>query len=456
MNRKDFITLSASAAAFLGLPLVSSSDDITQKIANTKHSGSAMNLNATPIKTVRIGIVGMGNRGAGLLEMFDWMIAEGHAEVRGLSDIVEKKCLKGAQYLQDKQDKAPAVYTKGAEDWKTMVDKGNIDLLIVCTPWSMHAEMCKYAMEQGVHVATEVPAALTLDEMNELISISERTGIHCMMLENCCFNDEELFVLNMIEEGVFGELTHAECAYLHDLRMHLINETYYENQWRLREHTKRDGNLYPTHGIGPVSMYMNITRGDTFDRLVSMSSLEKGLSEALKTKNRDMKIPCGDVNTTLIKTKKGRSIMVQFDVHSGRPYSRINQVVGTGAVHEGYPSRLYLNKEIAWGGHEWLNQEEYNEMKEKYRHPIWQKLQGEAAKKKMGHGGMDFIIMYRLIRCLNKGLPLDINVYESMLWSSIAPLSELSVSQGSAPVPVPDFTGGLWKNEVQHPVFREV
>ena len=148
--------------------------------------------------------------------------------------------------------------------------------------------------------------------------------------------------------------------------------------------------------------------------------------------------------------------MVQFDVHTGRPYSRINQVIGTGAVHEGYPSRLYLNKEISWGGHEWLKQEEYDEMKEKYRHPIWKKLEGEAAKKKMGHGGMDFIMMYRLIRCLNKGLPLDINVYESMLWSSIAPLSELSVSQGSAPVPVPDFTGGLWKNEVQHPVFREV
>ncbi len=456
MKRKDFIKLSASAAAFLGLSMNSSAEEIEQKLLTQQHNGSAFDLASDPIKTVRIGIVGMGNRGSGLLEMFDWMIAEGHAEVRGLADIVEKKCLKGAQYLQDHQVKPPSLYTKGEEDWKNMVKKENIDLLIVCTPWSMHAEMCKYAMQQGVHVATEVPAALTLDEMHELIAISEATGVHCMMLENCCFNDEELFVLNMIKEGVFGELTHAECAYLHDLRMHLINESYYENQWRLREHSKRNGNLYPTHGIGPVAMYMDITRGDTFDRLVSMSSIERGLSAALKTKNREMKIPCGDVNTTLIQTKKGKSIMVQFDVHSGRPYSRINQVVGTGAVHEGYPSRLYLNKEISWGGHQWLNDEEYGEMREKYRHPIWKKLEGEAAKKKMGHGGMDFIMMYRLVRCLNQGLPLDINVYESMLWSSIAPLSELSVSNNNAPVPIPDFTGGLWKREAQHPVFRVV
>ena len=456
MKRKDFIKLSASAAAFLGLSMNSSAEEIEQKLLTQQHNGSAFDLKSDPIETVRIGIVGMGNRGSGLLEMFDWMIAEGHAEVRGLADIVEKKCLKGAQYLQDHQKKSPSLYTKGEEDWKNMVKKENIDLLVVCTPWSMHAEMCKYAMQQGVHVATEVPAALTLDEMHELIAISESTGVHCMMLENCCFNDEELFVLNMIKEGVFGELTHAECAYLHDLRMHLINESYYENQWRLREHSKRDGNLYPTHGIGPVAMYMDITRGDTFDRLVSMSSIERGLSAALKTKNRDMKIPCGDVNTTLIQTKKGKSIMVQFDVHSGRPYSRINQVVGTGAVHEGYPSRLYLNKEISWGGHQWLNDEEYEEMREKYRHPIWKKLEGEAAKKKMGHGGMDFIMMYRLIRCLNQGLPLDINVYESMLWSSIAPLSELSVSNNNSPVPVPDFTGGNWKKAAVHPVFREV
>ena len=209
------------------------------------------------------------------------------------------------------------------------------DVALICTPWELHAPMAVAAMRGGMHAASEVPIAYTPEACVELVQVAEETQRHCIMLENCCYNREELWLLNMIQDGVFGTVTHAECAYLHDLRALMLDPTYYEDQWRLKHHLARNGNLYTTHGLGPVCMYFDILRGDTLTHLTSMSSKEAALSEALRnSEDKELRkmakdVVCGDVNTTLIGTAKGRSIMLQFDVHSGRPYNRLDKVVGS-------------------------------------------------------------------------------------------------------------------------------
>jgi hypothetical protein len=266
-------------------------------------------------------------------------------------------------------------------------------------------------------------------------------------MENVCYGDEELWILNMVNQGVFGTLTYAEAAYIHDLRNLMFSKDGYYNQWRIRHHIAQDGNLYPTHGLGPVAQYLGIGRGDRFDKIVSMSSLQAGLSEYSKGVSGDNEFfnrndfMHGDMNNSLIKTAKGRTILVQHDVVTPRPYSRINALAGTMAYHEGYPSRLSMETK---GGHKWLDEEGYAEMRDKYKHPIWNKLKKEI-EENGGHGGMDFVQIYRLIDCLNRGLPLDMDVYDAADWSVVVPLSKLSVELGSVPVEFPDFIRGGWK-----------
>jgi len=299
--------------------------------------------------------------------------------------------------------------------------------------------------------------AMTLEDCWRLIEVAERTKKHCMYMENCCFNGEELWILNMIDKGVFGDINHAEGAYIHDLRKHMMHETYYENQWRIKHHETKNGNFYTGHGLGPVSFYMDIGRGDNYDHLVSMSSREQSLSDGAKKEGyKTTEFTCGDMNTTLIRTKKGRTIMLQFDTHTGRPYSRLNTVTGTKAVHQGYPSRLYVGHEELQWGHSWLKDDEYTIYREKYDHPLWKKLREQIDANAVGHGGMDFVMIYRLIRCLNEGLPLDINLYDSVLWSAVTPLSELSVANQSASLKIPDFTGGTWETSRRAEVLRDI
>ncbi|MEZ5016329.1 MAG: Gfo/Idh/MocA family oxidoreductase [Flavipsychrobacter sp.] len=462
MDRKDFVTLSAKAALSLGVALKTSfynEDDAQQEnLLDKKGTGSVFELTTAPIDTVRIGMIGVGNRGGVLLQMFEYLLKEKNAAIVAIADIQEEKANAAQEILNRLQKKPAKLYYGGEEEWKKVAERDDIDLLVIATPWHLHTPMCIYGMEQGKHVACEVPIATTLKDCWTLVEVAERTQKHCMMLENCCFNGEELWVLNMIQEGVFGDITHAEGAYLHDLRKHLIDEKNYYNQWRIKEHEKHNGNLYPTHGLGPIASYMDIGRGDNLDTIVSMSSREKNLSDTAKRKNSSHdKIKCGDLNTSLIKTKRGKTIMLQFDVHTGRPYSRLNNVTGTMAVHEGYPSRLYIDDgEPKYYGHEWLEEKEYREYRVKYDHPLW----GTAFKNLIdiqgGHGGMDAVMMYRLVKALNQGLPLDINVYDSVLWSAIVPLSEMSVAQGSMPIKIPDFTGGLWENYKPSPLLRNI
>lgn len=463
MNRKDFLQLGTKAALFLGLTSAVSCrqeiDDSTSKFDSKKALGSAFGLTAPKIKNVRVGIIGAGNRGQTLIQMFDWLVKHNHAKIVAVSDLRKEKTDILNQHLQKTHNYTADAYYGNENEWKKLAERDDIDLLIICTPWKWHTPMALYGMEKGKHVASEVPIAFTLEDCWKLIETAEKTQKHCMMMENCCFNNEELWILNMVNQGVFGDLTHAEGAYIHDLRKHLLDEKYYEDQWRIKHHVQKNGNFYTTHGLGPISQYMDIGRGDTYDHIVSMSSREKSLSLAIKKQKATgfSTIKCGDMNTTMIKTKLGKTIMLQFDVHTGRPYDRLNTVVGTKAVHEGYPSKLYINKEeLEWWGHKWLDEASYKTYREKYNHPLWAKLKSQISDNSVGHGGMDFVMIYRLIRCLNKGLPLDINVYDSVLWSSITPLSELSVAQNSTSIKVPDFTGGTWKNKRTSELLRAI
>jgi predicted dehydrogenase len=302
--------------------------------------------------------------------------------------------------------------------------------------------MAVFAMEQGKHAATEVPAAGTLADCWRLVDTSERTHRHCVMLENCCYGDSEMMVLNMARQGLFGELTHGEAAYIHDLRDELFSDAG-EGLWRRTEHTERDGNLYPTHGLGPVAQYMGINRGDRFETLVSLSSLERGLSvyrarhvprDSPKWRERYV---CGDINTSVLRTRLGRTVMLQHDTVSPRPYSRHNLLSGTKGTFAGYPDRIFLDGQ----SQDWEDADKY---REKYRHPLWQKS-GEMARKLGGHGGMDFIMAYRLIESIRQGEAPDMDVYDAAAWSAPGPLSVLSVANGGASVEFPDFTRGGWQ-----------
>jgi len=301
-------------------------------------------------------------------------------------------------------------------------------------------------MQAGKHVGVEVPAAYTVEDCWKLVDASERTRRHCVIMENCCYDYDELLVLNMIRAGLLGELVHGECAYNHDLR-EILFETRDEGLWRRRHHTLRDSNLYPTHGLGPLANYMGVNRGDKFEYLVAMSSGHWGL-EAYREEHLAAEDPrrkevyrCGDYNTSLIKTAKGRSIMLQHNVSTPRPYDRINLIQGTKGIFRDYPSRVFVEGQE--GGHAWQGTDKF---KAKYEHELWRK-EGERARELGGHGGMDYLMCYRLVECMRQGLTPDMDVYDAASWSAPGPLSEMSVAKGSAPVKFPDFTRGRWTQE---------
>ncbi|HAH25726.1 MAG TPA: acetylgalactosaminidase, partial [Prolixibacteraceae bacterium] len=368
-------------------------------------------------------------------------------EIVGLCDQYEDRVEK-MQQLLEKQGLPRAKSYSGSKDaWKAMCESPDIDLIYICTPWSLHTPMAVYAMEHDKHAASEVPAAKTIDECWQLVETSERTKKHCMMLENCCYDFFELLTLNMARQGFFGEIINGEGGYLHDLRNLNFDKNGYTEMWRLRENQKRNGNIYPTHGLGPICQVMNINRGDQMEYLTSMSSADFQMAQmANELAAKDPffqefagKTFRGNMNTTTIRTFKGRTIVVKHDVTSPEPYSRVHLVNGTKGMALKWPEPARIAT-----SHEWMSPEEMTQLEEKYT-PEIVKLIGEMAKKVGGHGGMDFMMDWRLIDCLRNGLPLDQNVYDAALWSSIAPLSEKSVANRSNSVDVPDFTNGAWK-----------
>jgi predicted dehydrogenase len=304
--------------------------------------------------------------------------------------------------------------------------------------------MALAAMKQGKHVAVEVPAARTIAECWDLVNTSESTRRHCIQLENCCYGYNELLVLNMVHAGLFGDITHGAAAYNHDLRSILFSNEG-EGLWRRFENIGRNGNLYPTHGLGPVAHYMDINRGDRFEYLVSMSSPALSLSayrkEHLRPDDPRQKevYRCGDLNVSLIHTAKGRVITLEHNVASPQPYDRINLIAGTKGIFRDYPPRIFLDGSAkeAFGP--------IDPYKARFEHPYWKQV-GELARELGGHGGMDFVMAYRLIQSIREGAAPDIDVYDAAAWSAPGPLSEASVAKGSAPMPFPDFTRGRWQH----------
>jgi predicted dehydrogenase len=399
---------------------------------------------APKIGTVRVGFIGLGQRGPSHLNN---MTKLGGVSIVGLCDLREDHVLKAQKRIEDSGHKA-TLYSGDKDAWKKLCDRKDVDLIYIATPWALHVPMAVYAMEQGKHVAIEVPAAKTIDECWQLVKTSEKTRKHCMMLENCCYDFFELMTLNMARQGFFGEIVHAEGAYIHYLLDENFNKNAYWDMWRLKENIGRNGNLYPTHGLGPVCQLMNINRGDKLDYLVSMSGNDFMMNEKAKElaakddfyKRFVNKAYRGNMNTSVIRTNKGKTIMIQHDVTSPNVYSRIHKISGTKGSALKYP----LPGKIATGHQKWLSEEEMKSLEAKFQPAIVKKV-GEMAKQVGGHGGMDFLMDWRLIDCLRNGLPLDQDVYDAALWSSIAPLSEKSVANRSTSVDVPDFTRGAWK-----------
>ncbi|MEQ9218165.1 MAG: Gfo/Idh/MocA family oxidoreductase [Cyclobacteriaceae bacterium] len=453
LDRRYFLKASALSGAFLGiLPGSLYANDkgyVKEQLERGLEPGPAkgetvQGLTVNPIEQVRVAFIGVGNRGSNHVRRMAALSPK--AKVVAICDIREEKARASADFMK-KQGQKVDVYSGKEEAWKEMVKRDDIDLVLIATPWEDHAPMAIYSMQQGKHVASEVPLGCTLEECWKLVDTAEQTQRNCMMLENVCYGDEELWILKMVQEGIFGTLTYAEAAYIHHMTAGLFDDKYYE-KWRIGHHLTTNGNLYPTHGLGPVAQYMGIGRGDRLDHIVSMSSLQASLTEHAKTVDpgnpyyNRTDFAHGDMNNALIKTHKGRSILMQHDVVTPRPYSRINALAGTKAYHEGYPSRLSLHD----GSHDWLPEDDYNEMRAKFKHPIWDELKEEIAKNN-GHGGMDFVMTYRMIDAFNKGLPLDMDVYDGADWSVVTPLSATSVELGSIPVKFPDFTRNHWESK---------
>lgn len=450
-DRRSFLRNIAlgSGALAVGIPATATEiiDDAawkrSEKISLAPPRFNMSGYAAPKIDRVRIGFVGLGMRGPGAVERMSHI--EG-VDIIALCDKDPARASK-AQNILTKGGLPKAKEYSGEEGYKAMIENEKLDLVYICTPWALHTPIALYAMNHGSHVASEVPIALTLDECWDLVETSEKTRKHCMMLENCCYDFFEMLTLNMARNGMFGELVHAEGAYIHDLRELNFSKTGYSDMWRLRENIKHNGNLYPTHGLGPVAQCLDINRGDKMDYLVSMSTNDFMMADMAKEKagtdpfyNQFTGVKYrGNMNTTLIHTNKGKTIMLQHDVTSPRPYSRIHLLSGTKGIARKYPGP----EKIAFG-HGWLKEGEFKKISDEYT-PALIKHVGEIAKKIGGHGGMDFIMDWRLIDCLRNGLPLDQDVYDGASWSCIVALSERSVNRKSTSVEIPDFTRGAWK-----------
>jgi hypothetical protein len=386
-------------------------------------------------------MVGVGLQGTSHVEN---LLNVPGARITAVCDIVAEKVAHAQKLVVDAGQKEPAGYSRGPRDFERLCETEELDLVYTCTPWEWHVPVCLSAMKNGKHAATEVPAAMTLEDCWALVEAAERHKRHCVMMENCNYGRSEMMVFNMVRQGLFGEILHAEGGYLHDLRA-VKFERAHEGLWRRAWARTHNANLYPTHGLGPVANCMDINRGDRFEYLVSMSSPSRGLQLYAQehfpegAPERAERFVLGDVNTSLIRTALGRTIFVSHDTNLPRPYSRINLVQGTRGLFQGYPDRVYVegrSKEHTW--------DEAAAYREEFDHPLWKELSGDA--KGAGHGGMDYMEDYRLIECLREGLPTDMNVYDAAALSALVELTARSVARKSAAVDFPDFTRGRWKD----------
>lgn len=442
IKRRDLLV--AGAAAGLGLATMSLADAAP---SSPKQRGkNVSDLRSPKLERVRVGFIGVGARGSGHVAQ---MLKIDGVDVVAICDNHVPTANASAKRVVDAGKPAPALYTNGERDFERMVARDDIDIVIIATPWEWHTPMAVAAMKAGKHAFVEVPAATTLEDAWKLVDTSEETQKHCMMMENVCYGREELMVLNMCRLGVFGELLHGEAAYIHDLREQMNEVEHGTGSWRTYEYARHNGNLYPTHGLGPVAQYMNINRGDRMDYLSSISSPSRMREIYAKEhfpeghKWRSLKFQAGDINTTIVKTVLGRSIMIQWDEQLPRPYTRLNFIQGTKGAWGGFPNRMVIEG-VTPSTESWVQGAGLDPYFEKYDHPLWKKIASLPANDG-GHGGMDFVMLWRIVYCLRNGLPIDQDVYDAAAWSCITPLSEASVANRAKSMDIPDFTRGAWK-----------
>ena len=434
--------------------------DTPQRPAGQK---DVLGLALPKMKTVRIGLVGLGMRGPGAVENFSLIPG---VQVVALCDYEEKRAVKQNERLR-KSGLAPAAVYYGEKGYEELCKRPDIDLVYIATDWEHHAIVAKCALENGKNVADEVPSAMNLQECWELVDLAEKKQLNCMILENCCYDWFEMRTLNMAQHGVFGEILRAQGAYIHNLDE--FWDYYWKNPngsdpdqlgWRLKYNKENRGDLYATHGLGPVAQALNIHRGDRMKTLVAMDTKSVHGKELVEKKTGK---PCndfrnGDHTTTLIRTEGQKVIELQHDVMNPQPYNRLYQLTGSKGFANKYPIEGYAvdaNQLAATGNqpkvddlssHSFMPDAQRQALEEKYESPILKKF-GKLAKEVGGHGGMDFIMCARLIYCLQNGLPLDMDVYDLAEWCSIAELSAISLDNDCSPVTFPDFTRGLWNKE---------
>jgi predicted dehydrogenase len=442
MDRRDFLKLSGSAVA--AGALAANRTDVVEAGAAT-----AAPLTAPPMGTVRIGYVGIGGQGSGHVRN---LLKIPGCRITAVCDVRPERTDWAAHAITAEGHPPPTAYTRGPRDFERLCETEDLDLVYNATPWEFHVPIMLAAMKNGKHTATEVPAAMSVEDCWAMVESAEKHKKHCVLMENCNYDRAEMMVYNMVRLGLFGEILHAEGGYLHDLREIKFADTG-EGLWRRAWAMKLNGNPYPTHGLGPVANCLDINRGDRFDHMVSMSGPSRGLQDwaaahlPADSPKRQERYVLGDVNVSLIRTARGKTIVVQHCTNLPRPYSRINMVQGTKGIFQGYPNRVYI--EGRGKADQW---QEVQAVQAEFEHPLWKEI-AETAKG-AGHGGMDFIEDYRLIKCLREGQPTDFNVYDAAAISAIVGLSAQSVGRKSAPVGCPDFSRGRWKTQPPLPLFH--
>jgi predicted dehydrogenase len=399
-------------------------------------------------KKVKVGILGVGLRGTWHLRL---CLQRDDVEVKAVNDIVPEKVERAQTLVEEAGQKKPKGYSAGPEDFLNLVEKEDLDAVIIASPWLWHTPMAIAAMKNGMAVGVEVPAGVTVRDCWALVDTSEETGMPCMLMENVCFRRDVMAVLNMVRQGMFGELVHGRCGYQHDLRAVKLQpgaefgaKGQDEAVWRTEHSVKRDGDLYPTHGIGPIATMMNINSGNRFLTLTSMSTKSRGLHNYIvdvggeNHPNAKVKFALGDVVTTMIKCAGGETIIVSHDTNLPRPYSLNFRVQGTKGLWTVDGRTIYIEG-LSPEPHRW---EPFSTYQEQYDHPLWKRYADRATGS--GHGGMDFFVVNAFIESVKRGVEPPIDVYDAAAWSVISPLSERSVAEGSEPMSFPDFTRGKW------------
>lgn len=437
-SRREFIRTTAAASA--GLSWLSSSFDAVAQPKDNK---------------LRLGLIGVGFRGQGHLGQ---ALGREDIEVIAICDIQQRMMNMALSRVTKSGKPKPRVILDGPYGYKKLLENKDIDAVIIATPTEWHARMCLDAMQAGKYVGCEVITGLTVEECWELVQTSEQTGMPLMMLENVCYRRDVMAVMNMVRQNVFGELIHMQGGYQHDLRGVKFNDgkdplgagakfgekAFSEAQWRTEHSVHRNGDLYPTHGIGPIAMMLNINRGNRFTHLTSFASKTRGLHDyVVKTggpdhPNVNVRFKLGDVVTTMIRTSNDETILLQHDTNLPRPYSLGFRVQGTNGIWMDVNKSIYIEG-LAKSEHEW---EDAQAWLDRYDHPLWKKYGRDASDA--GHGGMDWFVFNAFIESSKRKIQTPQDVYDAVTWSAIAPLSEASVTRGGEPVTFPDFTKGQW------------